>query len=218
MAASIDPALRDELESVYRVYAALVRDLDSDNGIGGQLLYAGELDEQGGRLVRAANIAGAASLSATNDVSLQRQAIREGIVDFLVTSLDEALRILKNEIRKRNAVAVGVAAAPSQVLAEMGERAVLPDLVRGASDESADFISRGARAIEPVSLSSAGGLMVVTAPHADFEARVLGLVPESDYATRRRVRLSPRYLGPQVRRMRSLWCKHDLALKLGLDS
>ena len=58
--------------------------------------------------MRAANIAGAASLSATADVATQKQAIRDGVVDFLVTSLDEAARILKNEIRKRQPVAVCV--------------------------------------------------------------------------------------------------------------
>ena len=34
--------------------------------------------------------------------------MRDGVIDFLVTSLDEALRILKNEMRKRTAVAVCV--------------------------------------------------------------------------------------------------------------
>lgn len=52
-------------------------------------------------MVRAANIAGAASLSATTDAIAQRNSIRDRVVDFLVTSLDEARRILKNEIRKR---------------------------------------------------------------------------------------------------------------------
>ncbi len=46
-----------------------------------------------------------------------------------MTSLDEALRILKNEIRKRETVAVCVAAAPETVEREMLERGVLPDLL-----------------------------------------------------------------------------------------
>jgi hypothetical protein len=57
--------------------------------------------------------------------------------DFLVTSLDEALRILKNEIRKREAVAVCVAAAPRPWRCEMLERGVLPDLLRPADESSA---------------------------------------------------------------------------------
>ena len=38
--------------------------------------------------MRAANIAGAASLGATADAAMQRAAIREGVADFLVTSTE----------------------------------------------------------------------------------------------------------------------------------
>ena len=48
----------------------------------------------------------------------------------MVTSLDEGLRILKNEIRKRETVAVCVALSPDTLQREMQERGVLPDLLR----------------------------------------------------------------------------------------
>ena len=35
-----------------------------------------------------------------------RHCVRNGIADFAVKTLDEALRILKNEIRKRQPIAV----------------------------------------------------------------------------------------------------------------
>src|SRR5579864_9118351 len=97
--------------------------------LGGRLLYAGELDEDGRALIVAANIAGAASLCATANEHQQKQAVRDGIVDFLVTSLDEALRILKNEIRKHAPVAVCIAAAPAEIEGLMAERGVQPDLL-----------------------------------------------------------------------------------------
>ena len=78
--------------------------------LGGKLLYIGELDPAGRALAVAGNIAGVASLCASADPAIQKQAVRDGVVDFLVTSLDEALRILKNEIRKREPVAVCVGA------------------------------------------------------------------------------------------------------------
>ena len=68
---------------------------------------------QGRALVVAANIAGAATLAATADRAAQKQALRDGVADFLVTSLDEALRILKNQLRKRETVAVCVALRPA---------------------------------------------------------------------------------------------------------
>jgi len=117
---------------VERLYAGLIcRAADgAEAGLGGKLLYAGELDGEGRALLVAGNIAGAGSLSATADVAAQKQAIRDGVADFLVTSLDEALRILKNEIRKRETVAVCVAAAPEAVEREMRERGVVADLTR----------------------------------------------------------------------------------------
>ena len=99
---------------VERAYLALLAtDLaDAGIGLGGSLLYAGELDRDSRALIVAANIAGAASLAATADRTAQKQALRDGVADFPVNSLDEALRILKNQLRKREPVAVCVGLRP----------------------------------------------------------------------------------------------------------
>jgi hypothetical protein len=68
------------------------------------------------------------------------------VADFLVTSLDEALRVLKNEIRKRETVAVCVAAAPHFIEREMQDRGVLPDLLPPSSWVAAAF-GQGSRRI-----------------------------------------------------------------------
>jgi hypothetical protein len=216
--------LKAEMEQVYRLYAGLVRGADAEAGLGGRLLYVGELDADGSRLVRAANIAGAASLSATTDATAQRQAIREGVIDFLVNSLDEALRILKNEIRKHNAVAVGVGIAPARVAAEMRERGVLPDLLRAGSlqtseepEEVSEFVAKGARVVAAAPIAAGCVFTVFADVPVDFEARALALIPESDHAARRWLRFSPRYLGPQARRMRSLECAAETAARLTAD-
>jgi len=117
---------------VANAFAALTESTlaDPELGLGGRLLYAGELDDDGRALVVAANIAGAATLAATAGPAAQKQALRDGVVDFVVTTLDEALRILKNELRKRQTVAVCVALQPGAAESEMNERGVLPDLLR----------------------------------------------------------------------------------------
>lgn len=97
-------------------------------GLGGKLLYAGELDEPGRAFTVAANIAGAATLAACADPASAKQAMRDGVADFLVNSLDEALRILKNQLRKREAVAVCVSLASASIEVEMCARGVVPDL------------------------------------------------------------------------------------------
>lgn len=212
----IDPALRAELEAVYEIYAALALGLHPETGLGGKLLYAGELDREGSRLVRAANIASAASLSAAPDEAMQRSAIREGVVDFLVTSLDEALRILKNEIRKQNAVSVSVAAPHPQLIREMEDRGVLPDLLRTSlAGDMAEFVSRGAQVLEPAA-PPVQKLVTYDPASAEIEQRALQLIPESNHAARRWLRLSHRYLGPQARRVRSVPCDPSLAGDLGL--
>jgi hypothetical protein len=147
--AAFDLALQAE-----RFFAALIQTTaagpSTNPNLGGKLLYAGELDAQGRALIVAANIAGAASLAATAEPAAQKQAIRDGVADFLVTSLDEALRILKNEIRKRETVAVCVACAPGEVEHEMLQRGVLPDLLRPgvASKDCTKFLSQGAQQIQ----------------------------------------------------------------------
>ena len=127
---------------------------DMEYGLGGKLLYAGELDPAGCALVVAANIVGAATLAATLSTDAQRNAIRDGVIDFLVPTLQEALHILRNAIRKRETVAVCVSQSPKDVEREMVEIRVLPDLLPpGVVDalRFESFLSRGAQQVDPVS-------------------------------------------------------------------
>ncbi|MGH9594640.1 MAG: hypothetical protein ACRD5L_16235, partial [Bryobacteraceae bacterium] len=154
MADSPNPArvIEHELESIYHLYSALARDIDPKSGLGGKLLFAGEPDEAATHLLRAANIAGAASLAASADAPTLLRVMREGALDFVVTSLDEALRILKNEIRKKQPVAVGVSLAPAVIAQEMLDRGLQPDLLAPqlpATPHREAFLNRGALLVEP---------------------------------------------------------------------
>ena len=194
----------------------------AEPNLGGKLLYAGELDREGRALIVAANIAGAASLAATAEPAAQKQAIRDGVADFLVTSLDEALRILKNQIRKRETVAVCVAAAPEAVEHEMLERGVLPDLLRpgaAATAEFATFLSQGAQQIQPSALDENQTLLawsVASAPAQwlpKLDAIALDCLEPEDAAARRWLRLAPRYLGRLSQNQRLLRCNTESAQK-----
>ena len=74
--------------------------------LAGHLLLIDGLADEGDALLIAASIAGAASLVLETGTEAVRHCVRNGIVDFAVTSLAEALRILKNEVRKRQPIAV----------------------------------------------------------------------------------------------------------------
>jgi hypothetical protein len=117
-------------------YASLCAAAASQFGTGslaGCLLLIDGLADEGDALLIAASIAGAASLTLETRTEAIRYCVRNGIVDFAVTTLDEALRILKNELRKRQPIAVLLEREPASVLAEMVERGAQPDLLRWTS-------------------------------------------------------------------------------------
>jgi len=224
----IEPAAFDFILQVERFYASLIAAANSRPGeepeLGGRLLYAGGLDGEGRALVVTGNIAGAATLTASADLATPKQAIRDGVIDFLVTSLDEALRILKNEIRKRAPVAVCVGLAPEQVEYEMVERGVLPNLLRPDALDAPRyevFLEVGARQIEPVAAKPVQTVLMWSV--ADAPARWLPkldaialdcLSLESNpaaSAARRWLRLAPRYLGRLAQGVRVLSCEPGTA-------
>jgi urocanate hydratase len=204
------PGLLFTLE-VYKLHCGLIQatnassraDSGREQGLGGMLLYAGELDESGRALVVAGNIAGAATLTAAADPARQKQAVRDGVVDFLVTSLDEALRILKNEIRKKETVAVCVGAAEEAVKREMTARGVEPDLVRDdvfAAAENCGYRREKLRQLEEDSMP-AEVLVIwrVDSSPAQWLAKLdriaLDCIEPGDGFARRWLRLAGRYMG-----------------------
>jgi len=208
---------------VARAYAALVvaPHANRESGLGGKLFYTGDLDEAGRALVVAANIAGAATLVATADPNAQKQAVRDGVADFAVTTLDEALRILKNQLRKRETVAVCVALAPSEVKNEMNERGVAPDLLGRdlripllhqallpeESEEAPTVPEDNPTEPDPGKTSALITWRVDSALPKDLarldEIALSCLEPE-EWKSRRWLRLSPRYLGRLAQGLRLL--------------
>lgn len=223
----IPPTTFEFIQRVEQAYSCLMHTAGRGNGeelgLGGKLLFAGELDEARRALIVAGNIAGAASLAATSDPEAQKRAVRDGVVDFLVTSLDEALRILKNEIRKRETVAVCVAAAPEAVDLEMQERGILPDLL--APGLTGRFAEPGHNRREPFVLGltaeAEGDVLVawrVAAMPAQWlpklDAVALECLDGGQEVERRWLRLAPRYLGRLAQGVRLLRCDEAVATNL----
>jgi hypothetical protein len=95
---------------------------------GGQLVFCAGAGCSATGLPAAVSIAGATTLALDPDAATVKSVFRQGGVDFVVNTLDEALRVLKNEIRQHRPLGVGLIAEVEPVLAEMAERGVLPDL------------------------------------------------------------------------------------------
>jgi urocanate hydratase len=94
---------------------------------GALILFLG-LDSAGSSLSVASNVAGAVSLAIDNDPRHLREVTRTGAVDFTVTTLDEAIRAMKNEVRKQTPLSVALNADPILALNEILDRGLAPQL------------------------------------------------------------------------------------------
>ena len=120
-----------DISAIHNQYLALSRVArERFSGLlGGKVLLSTGAD--GLASIVAASIAGAASLWVDSDAEILRAAMRAGLCDFVVGTLDEALRILKNEVRQKRAVSVGLQADPASCLRECIDRGFQPDLLMG---------------------------------------------------------------------------------------
>jgi hypothetical protein len=116
--------------------------------LGANLLLRSGFDAEGVEAVVAASIAGAVSLCIHADGERLREGLRAGLIDFVVAHPDEALRILKNEIRRALPVSVGLVAHPESSIAALVARGLQPDLLSGVPRPSADIlVEHGAIAV-----------------------------------------------------------------------
>jgi urocanate hydratase len=97
--------------------------------LAGKLIVSGGMGGMGGAQPLAATMTGAAFLGIDVDAERIKKRLRTGYCDFMVTTLDEALRILKNAVRKKENVSVGLVGNCADVIPELAERGVLPDIL-----------------------------------------------------------------------------------------
>lgn len=115
-----------ELErQTLRLYAQL---LATGTQWGGALVVTAGAGCSATGLPAAVSIAGGCTLALDPDVATVKAVFRQGGLDFVVNTLDEALRVLKNEIRQHKPLSVALTAPLEPVLAEMEERGVRADL------------------------------------------------------------------------------------------
>lgn len=117
-----------ELSRIYDQYSALsrvARERFAGSLAGKVLLSAGT---DGLPPIVAGTIAGAASLWVDTEGEALRLGMRAGLCDFVVSTLDEALRILKNELRQKRSVSVGLQADPAQCVRQCVARGFQPDI------------------------------------------------------------------------------------------
>ena len=114
--------------------------------LAGRLIVSGGMGGMGGAQPLAATMTGACFLGIDPDPERIKKRLRSGYCDFMVNSLDEALRILKNAVRKKENISVGLVANCADVIPELAERGVVPDILTdqtSAHDPLNGYIAAG---------------------------------------------------------------------------
>jgi urocanate hydratase len=133
------------LQGTYETFAAAAQK-HFQGSLAGRLLVTGGMGGMGGAQPLAGTMNGAAVLCIEVDPERIKRRLRTGYCDVMVNSLDEALRILKNAVRRREATSVGLVGNCADVLPELVRRGVVPDLLTdqtSAHDPINGYIPRG---------------------------------------------------------------------------
>jgi urocanate hydratase len=116
------------LQGTYETFAAVAtRHFGGD--LAGKLVVTGGMGGMGGAQPLAATMNGAAFLGIDVDPERIKRRVKTGYCDVMVTNLDEALRILKNAVRKREASSVGLVGNCADIIPELARRGVVPDVL-----------------------------------------------------------------------------------------
>jgi urocanate hydratase len=133
------------LQGTYETFAAAGRQ-HFGGDLTGKLVVSGGMGGMGGAQPLAATLNGAAFLGIEVDAERIKRRIRQGYCDICVNDLDEALRILKQAVRQKQATSVGLVGNCADVIPEMARRGVVPDVLTdqtSAHDPLNGYIPRG---------------------------------------------------------------------------
>jgi len=133
------------LQGTYETFAAAARK-HFGGDLAGRLVASGGMGGMGGAQPLAATMNGAAFLGIDVDPERIKRRVKTGYCDVMVNDLDEALRILKNAVRKREAASVGLVGNCADVVPELARRGVVPDLLTdqtSAHDPVGGYIPQG---------------------------------------------------------------------------
>ena len=97
--------------------------------LAGKLVVSGGMGGMGGAQPLAATLNGAAFLGVEVDPERVKRRLRAGYCDIMVHDLDEAVRILKRAVRKKEASSVVLVGNCAELIPELARRGIVPDLL-----------------------------------------------------------------------------------------
>jgi urocanate hydratase len=116
------------LQGTYETFAAAARK-HFGGDLAGKLVVSGGMGGMGGAQPLAATLNGGAFLGIDVDPERIKRRVKTGYCEVMVNDLDEALRILKNAVRKREPASVAVVGNCADLIPVLARRGVVPDLL-----------------------------------------------------------------------------------------
>jgi urocanate hydratase len=116
------------IQGTYETFSAAA-DKHLGGDLAGKLIVSGGMGGMSGAQPLAATMTGACYLGIEVDPERIKKRLRTGYCDFMVNSLDEALRILKNAVRKKENISVGLVGNCGDIIPELAVRGVVPDIL-----------------------------------------------------------------------------------------
>jgi urocanate hydratase len=145
------------LQGTYETFGAAARK-HFGGSLAGRLVVTGGMGGMGGAQPLAATMNGAALLCIEVDPERIKRRLKTGYCDIMVSSLEEAVRILRNAVHEKAAVSVGLVGNCAEALPEMVRRGIVPDLVTdqtSAHDPLNGYIPAGHTAKQAAELRAA---------------------------------------------------------------
>jgi urocanate hydratase len=133
------------LQGTFETFAAAAQQ-HFGGTLAGKLVVTGGMGGMGGAQPLAATMNGAAFLGIDVDAERIKRRVKTGYCDVMVTSLDEALRILKNAVRKGEATSVGLVGNCADLIPELAKRGIVPDILTdqtSAHDPIGGYVPNG---------------------------------------------------------------------------
>ena len=95
----------------------------------GKLIVSGGMGGMGGAQPLAATMTGACFLGIDVDPERIKKRLRTAYCNHMVNSLDEALRLLNDAVRKKESISVGLVGNCGDIIPELAERGIVPDIL-----------------------------------------------------------------------------------------
>jgi urocanate hydratase len=133
------------IQGTFETFAAAGRQHFGGN-LQGKLIVSGGMGGMSGAQPLAATMAGACYLGIEVDPGRIKKRLRTAYCDIMTESLDEALSVLKSARQKRETVSVGLVGNCGDVVPELAERGIVPDILTdqtSAHDPLNGYVPRG---------------------------------------------------------------------------